>query len=191
MPQDANQRFNSEDADPDLTDEDFAAMEANLAAMEDHLFHAGVAILQAAKTQEEIFTTSIDAIQEALEPGSTESNSSVKAIPDQFFTSPNQTISLETIWERLNTIEQRLEFLIEHLIPAAKTMPATKTKAQKNTDPKVLESTHESDSEWTEKSLKKAYKTLAIVRSELGIEAKNWKLAVTEANAVRSQDSKL
>lgn len=190
MQRDADEQIKSEDADTDLTDEDFAAMEANLASMEDHLFHAGVAILQAAKTQEEIFTTSIDAIQEALEPGSIESNPSVTSLPDPLSTASTQTISLETIWERLNTIEQRLEYLIEHLIPATKISPTPKPKTSKNAEQKVLGSTHEADFEWTEKSLKKTYKTLAIVRSELGIEAKNWKLAVQEANALRLQDLK-
>lgn len=182
MQSDANEHFSHEDLDADLTDEDFKAMEANLSAMEDHLFNAGVAILQAAKTQEEIFTTSIDAIQEALEPGSTEAESPKKFLPSN---SPTD-VSLTAIWERLNTIEQRLEYLISHLVPLQVSSESTQSQITKNSEQSKLAGLQSTEVEWTEKSLKKTYKTLITVRSQLGIAAKNWKSAVNEANALRS-----
>ncbi|MEX0268616.1 hypothetical protein AB3R30_05720 [Leptolyngbyaceae cyanobacterium UHCC 1019] len=165
-----------EDLEQDLTDEDFKAMEDHLSAMEDHLFNAGVGILQAAKTQEELFNTSIEAIQEALEPGSTGVEE-----PRKFLSMPSdeqpQEISLTAIWERLGKIEHRLDYLIEHLISVPVTNPS---KLQK--PPETIDLV---DSEWTEKSLKKAYKTLATVRSQLGITAKTWRSAVNEANSLK------
>jgi hypothetical protein len=168
----------SDTDEADLTELDFATMEANLAAMEDHLFNAGVAILQSAKTQEEVFQTSIEAIQEALEPGHVDAVSPDPGLPISM--APSE-ISLVTVWQRLDRIEQRLEYLIHHLIPADPASPiAPPATAQQSSNSALV-----SAAEWTEKSLKKAYKTLAVARSQLGIQAKNWKLAVAEANALR------
>jgi hypothetical protein len=180
MQRKANESFSHEKIDADLTEEDFQAMEANLSAMEDHLFNAGVAILQAAKTQEEIFHTSIEAIQEALEPGSSDAATLISSLPEQPSSHAAHHISLTAIWERLNTIEQRLEYLIDQLVPIPATTEITKPEITKNLEQKAL-----GTSEWTEKSLKKAYKTLAGVRTELGIEAKSWKSAVHEANTLK------
>ncbi|MDX2229963.1 MAG: hypothetical protein NW220_10015 [Leptolyngbyaceae cyanobacterium bins.349] len=185
MSQKAHEHPNSEDLDTDLTDADFAAMEANLAAMENHLFNAGVAILQASKTQEDIFQTSMEAIQEALEPGSPEAQTPVQSLAYQVANDSDQSISLATIWARLNTIEQRLEYLIEHLIPTSKMLDTTQPPRFSMVESTRIESSESPDGEWTEKSLKKAYKTLAGVRAELGIAAKNWKSAVQEANAMK------
>lgn len=176
MQQKEHEGVSNENLEQDLTDEDFKAMEDHLSAMEDHLFNAGVGILQAAKTQEEIFNTSIEAIQEALEPGSTGIEEPRKSLsvpsPDQ-----PEEISLTAIWERLGKIEHRLDYLVEHLI----SVPVMNlSKLQETSKPINLV-----DSEWTEKSLKKAYKTLAIVRSQLGIAAKTWKSAVNEANSLK------
>lgn len=177
MQRKSQEDLNSENLAQDPTDEDFQAMEDHLSAMEDHLFNAGVSILQAAKTQEELFNISIEAIQEALEPGSTEIEE-----PRKFLSMPSddqpQEISLTAIWERLGKIEHRLDDLIEHLIAVPVVNPA---KLQAT--PKTIDLV---DSEWTEKSLKKAYKTLATVRSQLGIAAKTWKSAVNEANSLNT-----
>jgi len=172
-----------ENLEQDLTDEDFKAMEDHLSAMEDHLFNAGVGILQAAKTQEEIFNTSIEAIQEALEPGSTKIEEPGKSSPALPFHDQPEEISLAAIWERLNKIEQQLEHLIEHLVAVPATKPSKSTARQKAAQ-ETPEAVNLLDSEWTEKSLKKAYKTLAEVRSQLRIEAKTWKSALNEANSL-------
>ncbi len=173
MPRQPQPDSHPDPVDLDPTELDFATMEANLAAMEDHLFNAGVAILQAAKTQEEVFQTSIEAIQSALEPGSVEAHP--PTLPAA--TMPSD-ISLTTIWQRLDRIEQRLDYLIEHLIPPSAIAPPQPPSPPAGGVPAA-------DIAWTEKSLKQAYKTLAGVRSQLGITAKTWKLAVLEANALR------
>jgi hypothetical protein len=182
MQRKTNKDFSNENLEQDLTDDDFTAMEDHLSAMEDHLFNAGVSILQAAKTQEEIFNKSIEAIQEALEPGSTEIEEpkSSPALLPYAQLSPDQPeeISLTAIWERLNKIEHRLEYLIEHLVSG----PGMHDPSKLEEMPKTATLP---DSGWTEKSLKKAYKTLAIVRSQLGIAAKTWKSAVNEANFLK------
>ncbi len=182
MQRKAQDGISHENLEQDLTDEDFKAMEDHLSAMEDHLFNAGVGILQAAKTQEEIFNTSIEAIQEALEPGSTGIKEPGKFLPAPSYDQPEE-ISLTAIWERLNKIEQQLEHLIEHLVAVPATKPSKSTARQKAAQD-TPEAVNLLDSEWTEKSLKKAYKTLATVRSQLRIEAKTWKSALNEANSL-------
>ncbi len=175
MPRKSQNGDSHENLAQDVTDEDFKAMEDHLSAMEDHLFNAGVGILQAAKTQEELFHTSIEAIQEALEPGSTGIEE-----PRKFLSVPSddqpQEISLTAIWERLGKIEHRLDYLVESLISVP---VANSSKLQK-----IPKAVNLQDSEWTEKSLKKAYKTLAGARSQLGVTAKTWKSAVNEANSL-------
>jgi len=181
MERKAQEGISHENLEQDLTDEDFKAMEDHLSAMEDHLFNAGVGILQAAKTQEEIFNTSIEAIQEALEPGSTEIEEPGKSSPALPLHDQPEEISLTAIWERLNKIEHRLEYLIEHLVSVPVTHdPSTHTRKKVEQEPTL----NLLKSEWTEKSLKKAYKTLAEVRSQLRIEAKTWKSALNEANSL-------
>ena len=98
MERKAQEGISHENLEQDLTDEDFKAMEDHLSAMEDHLFNAGVGILQAAKTQEEIFNTSIEAIQEALEPGSTEIEEPGKSSPALSLHDQPEEISLTAIW---------------------------------------------------------------------------------------------
>lgn len=179
MQRKAQEGVSHENLEQDVTDEDFKAMEDHLSAMEDHLFNAGVGILQAAKTQEEIFNTSIEAIQEALEPGSTGiGEPRLLSVPSN---DQPQEISLTAIWERLGKIEHRLDYLIEHLISVPVTNPSKLHPAKLQETPKTIDLV---DAEWTEKSLKKAYKTLASVRSQLGIEAKTWKAAVNQANSL-------
>lgn len=177
MPRKAQKGVSHENLAQDVTDEDFKAMEDHLSAMEDHLFNAGVGILQAAKTQEEIFNTSIEAIQEALEPGSTGKEEPRRFSPTLASHDSPQEISLTAIWERLGKIEHRLDYLIEHLMSVPVTNPSKIQETSKTID--LV------DSEWTEKSLKKAYKTLAMVRSQLGIAANTWKSAVNEANSLK------
>lgn len=192
-------RDHAENLEQDLTEQDFKAMEGHLAAMEDHLFNAGVAILQSAKTQEQLFNTSIEAIQEALKPGSTEVETlepdSKKSLPSHLSDAQNQSgaqnqdVSLPAIWQKLSNLEagqtrleQRLDTLIQHLVPRTQSI----LKPQATESIAAQKSLEFATSEWTEKSLKKEYKTLATLRSQLGIEAKNWKVAVSEANALRT-----
>lgn len=175
MPRKAQESVSHENLEQDPTDEDFQAMEDHLSAMEDHLFNAGVGILQAAKTQEELFNTSIAAIQEALEPGSTKiEEPRLLSVPVD---EQPQEVPLTAIWERLGNIEHRLDYLIEHLVSVPMTNPS---KFQET--PETIDLV---DAEWTEKSLKKAHKTLAGVRSQLGIDAKTWKSAVKQANSLK------
>lgn len=183
MPKRKN-RSDVNNSELDLHDLDFAEIDANLEAMDDHLFKAGVAILQSAKTQEELFSTSIEAIQEALEPNNDVIQNQSQLISPCISEPSSQEITLPAIWERLNHIEARLEYLINHLIPETE-QPSVALVQEKQSSfrsiPQAQE--HETQKQWTEKTLKKQYKTLAAVRAGLGIAARTWKLAVIEANA--------
>jgi len=117
MPKRKN-RANTDNFDVEnLPDLDFTVIDDDLEAMEDHLFKTGVAILQSAKTQEELFSTSIEAIQEALESNKSGEQEVVYLLsPDVSKQIPHE-VTLPIIWERLDRIEERLEYLISHLIP--------------------------------------------------------------------------
>ena len=158
-------------------------------SIKQNLFAAGVSTVKAAKAQEEMFTTTLEALTEAyegmganqLEAGEEDPAADLTPIVEALLTQQRQALEIQD-YDAYVEAEEKLQQLDElvvtrlerqvRLLKAQKQLVELASKVQPSTDREG----------WTEDSLKREYKTLAKVRDAFNISARTWKDAVKQVN---------
>lgn len=173
-------------------------------SVKQNLFDAGVAVLNAAEAQEQLFDASVKALAEAVgveaedcaEVDSNANGSSMNSIVEKLMLQRQEAeaagdfdsyIDAEQKLQTLDELEViRLERQARKLEAQIRIMNAQK---QLNLPPQISnpitpEPVHEpkTSEAWTESKLKEKFKTLIGVRKAFSVEARSWKEAVEVVN---------
>lgn len=175
-------------------------------SVKQNLFDAGVAVLNAAEAQEQLFNASVKALAEAVgvetedyaEIDSSADGSSMNSIVEQLMVQRQEAEATGDFDGYVNA-EQKLQTLDE-LEVAKLEREARKLEAQiriataqkqlnlpsQTPNPITPEPAPEPKMpDWTESKLKEKFKTLDGVRKAFSIEARSWKAAVALVNRTR------
>lgn len=170
--------------------QDFEAIKANL-------FEAGVSVVKAAKSHEDMFNTSLEAIADAIELNHEEAPRLNQAVDGSEANLIYETLLLQrqeaetkgdfddyvSAEERLQKLEEFEAVRLERqarILEAQVRIQAAQRMLQDELTGTPPEPT--GTQSWTEDSLKAQFKTLKAVRDALGIAAKSWKAAAEQAN---------
>jgi hypothetical protein len=158
-------------------------------AIKQNLFAAGVSTVKAAKTQEEMFSTTLEALTEAyegmgadqLEAGEEAEEADLTAIIEGLLAQRQQAASNQD-YEAYIEAEEKLQRLDELALNRLERQ-VRRLKAQRQIMELASKPQPSTDAEeWTETALKQEYKTLANVQETFGINARRWKDAVKQVN---------
>jgi hypothetical protein len=177
-------------------------------SVKQNLFDAGVAVLNAAEAQEQLFDASVKALAEAvgvetedyaeIAPGA--DSSSMNSIADELMVQ-RQEAETAGDFDSYVAAEQKLQTL-EELEVVKLEREARKLEAQirianaqkqlillsQAPNPISLEPEPKMPETWTESKLKEKFKTLDGVRKEFSIKAKSWKEAVDLVTKLENAD---
>lgn len=162
--------------------QDFEAVKSNL-------FAAGLSAVQAAKTHEDMFNTSLEAIANAMEldiEGTPRLNQVIDGSQANLIYEAlllqRQEAETKGDFDAYVSAEAKLqqleEFEAERLERQARMLEA---QVRIQAAQRQLEGEPEPD-RWTESTLKAKFKTLKNLQDQLGVAAKSWKDAVQQAN---------
>ncbi|WP_017297237.1 hypothetical protein [Nodosilinea nodulosa] len=160
-------------------------------AIKQNLFTAGVATVKAAQAQENMFTTTLEALADAyegmgpsqLEAGETQPEIDLAPIVEALLAQQQDALAKQDYGAYVDTEEklQRLDELAVarlerqvRLLKAQQELAQVAVKPQPPVDKTV----------WTEAALKKEYKTLGNLRNVLNLKARSWKDAVEQVNGL-------
>lgn len=158
-------------------------------SIKQNLFAAGVSTVKAAKAQEEMFSTTLEALAEAyegmgtnqLESGQEELQADLTPIVEALLAQRQQALENQD-YDAYVEAEEKLQRLDELAVTRLERQVRL-LKAQKQLVELVGKTPPATDGEeWTADSLKREYKTLAKVREALNISARTWKDAVKQVN---------
>jgi hypothetical protein len=157
-------------------------------AIQNNLYAAGVATVNAAKAHEEMFTTTLEALAEAYEnltfnslgPREAEAPTALTAIIEALL--GDQQIALdEQDYEAYVAAETKLQHLDELAVTRLERQVRLLKAQQQLRDLKQVQ-TAASTPAWTEPALKAQYKTLKAVKAAFNIKARSWVEAVEQVN---------
>ncbi|MGF1571028.1 MAG: hypothetical protein ACFCVD_23625 [Nodosilinea sp.] len=153
-----------------------------------NLYAAGVSTVKAAKAQEEMFATTLEALAEAYETSGMNQLGAGADVP---------ATDLRPILERLLAEKQAAleqgnyeayvdaETKLQHLDELAVTRLERQVRLHiARQQLATLSQPHASAERWTESALKAQYKTLSQVKEEFRIKARSWQEAVKLINSV-------
>jgi hypothetical protein len=178
-----------------------AEREQDFEAIKSNLFEAGVSVLKAAQTHQEMFNTALESLADAIEMNAEELPQLTGAVDHPQSSSLWENLRLQrqasiaqSDFDELVRVEEKLqkleEFDVQRLERQARLLEARlriqAAQQQLKGQPTECQDQKKQDevsyNPWTENSLKKRFKNLAEVQKALGIPAKTWKAAVAEAN---------
>ncbi len=158
-------------------------------SIKQNLFAAGVSTVKAAKAQEEMFSTTLEALAEAyegmgvnqLEAGEKEPVANLTPIVEALLTQRQQALEnqdYDTYVEAEEKLQRLDELAVTRLERQVRLLKAQKQLVD------LAGKTHPSaeGEAWTESKLKKEYRTVADVREAFGISARTWKAAIKQVN---------
>ncbi len=164
-------------------------------ALKQTLYNAGVSTVKAAKAQEEMFTTALEALTDAYEANSMPllnetavSSSDVRSILDALCADRQQALT-QGDYDAYVTAETKLQHLDELRVVRLERQVREIT-AQRQLD-RLTQRDHaqtvaKGGTPWTEASLKAEYGTLGAVQEAFSIKARKWKEAVQILNQQQS-----
>jgi hypothetical protein len=175
-------------------------------AIKNNLYAAGVSTVKAAKAQEEMFTTTLEALSEAyegmemnpLEAGEDEPSADLTLLVDNLLAQRQAAMANQDYGayveaeEKLQRLEEFAVLRVERqvrLLVAQRQLTRLAGHKEEPTPAPQQESAPEPKQEavkskpWTEAALKKQYKTLDAVRQAFNVSARTWKEAVKQLNA--------
>ena len=169
--------------------QDFEAIKANL-------FEAGVSVVKAAKSHEDMFNTSLEAIADAIELNhedaprlnqvvdGSEANLIYEALllQRQEAETKGDFDAYVSVEERLQKLEEFEAVRLERQARILEAQVRIQAAQRMLKDKLPVDQTESLVTSWTEDSLKVQFKTLKAVRDALGITAKSWKAAADQAN---------
>jgi hypothetical protein len=154
-------------------------------SIKDNLYAAGVSTVKAAKAQEEMFTTTLEALSEAYEAaglnqlsGSAETVD-VGAIAAALLTCRQAALAAAD-YEAYVAAEEKLQRLDELAVLRLERQVRQRVAQQQ------LDQLSEVQA-WTEASLKAQYKTLQAACQALNLKARTWRAAADQANQQTGQ----
>lgn len=153
-------------------------------SIKDNLYAAGVSTVKAAKAQEEMFTTTLEALSEAYEAaglnqlqagaGGSAEAADVGAIAAALLTQRQAALAAAD-YEAYIAAEEKLQRLDELAVLRLERQ-VRQQQAQQQLD--QLSNVQR----WTEASLKAQYKTLQAACQALGLKARTWRAALDQVN---------
>jgi hypothetical protein len=158
-------------------------------AIKQNLFAAGVSTVKAAKAQEAMFSTTLEALAEAyestganqLKAGEEKTGADLTPIVEALLAQRQQALENHD-YDAYVEAEEKLQRLDE-LVVTRLERQVRLLKAQKQLVEGAAQAKPSGDGEeWTEAKLKKEYKTVADIREAFGISARTWKDAVKQVN---------
>lgn len=161
------------------------------------LYNAGVSTVKAAKAQEEMFTTALEALADAYEANpmpllneTTDPSPDLQPILDGLWAERQRALS-QGDYDAYVTAETKLQHLDELRVVRLERQVREKT-AQQQLDRLTQSASAETvaivdNSAWTEASLKAQYATLGAVKDAFSLKARSWKEAVQILNQRQEQ----
>lgn len=154
-----------------------------------NLFSAGVSTVKAAKAQEEMFTTTLEALTEAyegieinqLEAAVEEPTTNFRTLADPLITQRQAAIA-NGDYDGFVEVEKKLQQLDELAVIRVERQVRLLTAQQKLAQLTASSKRTVNTDDWTEAALKQEYRTVADVRKAFGIKARTWKDAVEQVN---------
>lgn len=161
-------------------------------SIKQNLFAAGVSTVKAAKAQEEMFTTTLEALTDAyeemgghqLEASKEDMNTSdvdVSAIATPLISQRQSAIANQD-YDAFVAAEEKLQRLDELAVLRLERQVRLLKAQQQLTALTDTGSPAAAAASWTESALKKEYGTVTAVRQAFGIKARTWKDAVEQVN---------
>ena len=155
------------------------------------LYDAGVSTVKAAKAQEEMFTTALEALADAYEANpipllneTTDQSPDLQPILDALWAERQQALT-QGDYDAYVAAETKLQHLDELRVARLERQVREITAQQqfeRLTQAASAETVAHGDNRWTEASLKAQYATLGAVRTAFSIKARSWKEAVQILN---------
>lgn len=158
-------------------------------AIKQNLFSAGVSTVKAAKAQEEMFNTTLEALSEAyegvgtdqLEAGETASGTDLTPIVEALLLQRQEALTHQD-YDAYVEAEEQLQRLDELAVARLERQVRLLKAQQQLAELAGNAQSPANEGGWTEAALRQKYKTVAEVRDAFGINARTWKDAVKQVN---------
>lgn len=166
-----------------------AERQQDFEAIKSNLFAAGVSTVKAAKAQEEMFTTTLEALAEAYEglgvnqlgSGTDDSQASLSNLVENLL-AQRQAALVDQDYSAYIEAEEKLQRLDELAVQRLERQVRLLVAQQQLVEFSAQKKDEVHSQTWTESTLKKKYKTLDEVRQTFSIGARTWKDAVKQVN---------
>jgi len=154
-----------------------------------NLFAAGVSTVKAAKAQEEMFTTTLEALTEAyegmeanqLEAGEEKPGTDLTPIVNELL-AQRQAALANHDYDAYVKAEDKLQRLDELAVTRLERQIRLLRAQRQLAELTDIQQRPTGEAGWTQSALKDEYHTVAAVREAFGIKARTWKDAVKQVN---------
>lgn len=145
--------------------------------------------MKAAKAQEEMFTTTLEALTEAyegmgmnqLEAGEEEPETDLSSLTDPLLAQRQEAIANGN-YDAFVKVEEKLQRLDELAVARVERQVRLRQAQRQLAELTATSQQAVNTGAWTEASLKQEYRTVADVRKAFGVKARTWKDAVKQVN---------